>query len=192
MSVVSASCYELLGVPINAPRADVARAWRERRMEASAGAESHSVEEIEAVCARLDDAFRTLVDPARSRRYATYLGQQRQTPVLDAASTALHDPLRTPVARPWDAGPGTLAESIEAVLETGSHELPEEDTINTLDEWGTPDPERSTTNPAGFALPLARPSSLPQTVTGRHRVIARSRPRTTPSGRVKPPWSSDD
>lgn len=190
MSVVSANCYELLGVPVHAPRADVARAWRDRRREALQGSPQRSAEEVEALCARLDEAFRTLVDPRRSALYQAYIAQERQPPALEPGP----DPLRTPLARPWQNPQEQLAEKIDAVLETGSHELPDEDTINTLDEWGTPDGERSTTQPSGRAarpaLPMARPPSAPQAVTGRHRVTARSR-KTVANGTV-PPWKTRD
>ncbi len=167
MSVVSATCYELLGVPVHAPRTEVARAWHDRRREALAGPRERSTEEAEALCARLDDAYRTLVDPQRARLYQLYVEQQRSAPTLatpavpDESDDAGEDPLRAPIARPWEQRePEKLAEVIDAVLRSSSHELPDEDTINTLEE-----------------------------VTGRHRVIARQRPRTSPSARVPPPWS---
>lgn len=189
MSVVSATCYELLGVPVHAPRSEVARAWQDRRRAALTGPQERSAEEVEALCARLDDAFRTLIDPSRAARYRAYLARQRSAPALTP-----DDPLRTPLARPWAQGPD-LDDVIDAVLQTGSHELPDEDTINTLDEWSTPNAELSTTDPAARvrpALPVAGPRSMPATVTGRHRRIARTRPKTAPGARVLPPWRKDD
>ncbi len=199
MSVVSATCYELLGVPVHAPRTEVARAWHDRRREALEGPRERSSEEAEALCARLDDAYRTLVDPQRAHLYKIYLEQRRSAPplrtpaVTDESDEEGEDPLRTPIARPWEQRePEKLAQVIDAVLQSSSHELPDEDTINTLDEWGTEEELSRTVSSAPAmrpAVPVARPPSLPSTVTGRHRVIARNRPRTAPSARVPPPWS---
>jgi hypothetical protein len=196
MSVVSATCYELLGVPVHAPRTEVARAWHDRRREALEGRRERSTEQAEALCARLDDAYRTLVEPQRARRYQLYVEQQRSAPTLQIPGDSdeqAEDPLRTPIERPWEQRePEKLAEVIDAVLQSSSHELPEEDTINTLDEWGTGEELRRTVSaapPMRPAVPVARPPSLPSTVTGRHRVIARHRPRTAPSARIVPPWS---
>ncbi len=198
MSVVSATCYELLGVPVHAPRTEVARAWHDRRRKALESPRGRSSEEAEALCARLDDAYRTLVDPQRARLYQLYVEQQRSAPTLRAPAIPdvgdnAEDPLRTPIDRPWEQQePEKLAEVIDAVLQSSSHELPDEDTINTLDEWGSEEELSRTVSAAPTmrpAVPMARPPSLPSAVTGRHRVISRYRPRTAPSARVSPPWS---
>ena len=198
MSVVSATCYELLGVPVHAPRTEVARAWQDRRREALEGRRQRSNEEVEAFCSKLDEAYRTLVDPERAQRYRLYVERRRAAPPLEAPDSAgVDDPVRTPIARPWESRkPEDLTEVIEAVLESSAHELPDEDTINTLDEWGTADPELSRTTvsgqPARQALPVAPPKGFSATVTGRHRVIARARPTTLPSTRSPAPWAKDE
>jgi len=83
MSVVSASCYELLGVPVQASRADLARAWSEQREQVRKDRSQYSDEEVEALCARIDEAFSILADPDRSARYRAYLAQRdgETTPV---------------------------------------------------------------------------------------------------------------
>jgi curved DNA-binding protein CbpA len=69
---ISASCYELLGVPVDAPRTVLARAWRKRRDDVlglqalQPGADSTELLE------RIDEAFRILADPERARRYRAY------------------------------------------------------------------------------------------------------------------------
>ncbi len=77
MSVVSASCYELLGVPVQASRADLARAWSQERTRVRQDRSEYSEEEIEALCSRIDEAFAILSDPDRSARYRAYLAQRR-------------------------------------------------------------------------------------------------------------------
>ncbi len=194
MSVVSATCYELLGVPVHAPRTEVARAWHDRRREALDAGRQRSVEEVEALCARLDEAYRTLVDPHRAQRYRIYVDQRRQAPALEQPvdGDGDGDPLRAPLGRPWERrGQDDLAEVIDAVLSSDSPELPDEDTINTLDEWSDGAPG-ATRGAIPQAMPAPPPSAFSANVTGRHKVISRTRPTTMPGRRRPAPWVKDD
>ena len=111
MPVVSQSCYELLGVPADAhgPLLDWSRAQRRREAEQRLG--ELGKPEVEALVARIDEAFQILSDPAASRRYRQYRSQ------IDAGRR---------VAHPEDLS--TLSPDEE---EAGQ----EEDTVTTLDEW---------------------------------------------------------
>ncbi|MCO4769513.1 MAG: hypothetical protein KDA24_05735 [Deltaproteobacteria bacterium] len=79
MSVVSATCYELLGVPVHASRSELAEAWKQERTSLQKRPDSYTSEEVEALCARLDEAFAILSDPEQSARYRAYVAQQDGT-----------------------------------------------------------------------------------------------------------------
>ncbi|MCP4868397.1 MAG: hypothetical protein GY898_06740 [Proteobacteria bacterium] len=74
MPVVSPSCYELLGVPMDSPRPTLSRAWSERRAEVG---RSGSLDEadVDALTARIDEAFRILSDGGTASRYRIYQSQ---------------------------------------------------------------------------------------------------------------------
>ncbi len=76
MSVLSQSCYELLGVPLGAEPETVVRAWRERREVLLERLEARPDPELEALVARLDEAFEILSHPQVSRRYRLYQGER--------------------------------------------------------------------------------------------------------------------
>ena len=84
MPVVSPSCYELLGVPADAPGSllEWSRAQRQREIRQRVGELERA--EAEALVARIDEAFRILSDPAVSRRYRLYRSQ------LDAGRRIAH------------------------------------------------------------------------------------------------------
>lgn len=75
VSVVSASCYELLGVPLDVSRTQLERAWNERRQEAFQQLGEIPQEDVDALVARLDEAFAILSDSSRAQIYGSYLEQ---------------------------------------------------------------------------------------------------------------------
>lgn len=77
---------------MHASRSEVARAWSNRRTSAQRNPRGHAPEDTEALCARLDEAFSILSDPEQSKRYRTYVSQQREdAPPLDPEDF-LHPP----------------------------------------------------------------------------------------------------
>ncbi len=68
----SSSFYELLDVEPDADRTTVMAAWMDKRRAAVAMTPMVGSEEVEAVCSRLDEAFRTLTHPLRGKRYERY------------------------------------------------------------------------------------------------------------------------
>lgn len=267
MSVVSATCYELLGVPVDAPRRDLARAWADRRRALLTEPQSYGEEEVEALCARLDEAFTILSDPEMSRRYRAYMAQRKGAPAAIRPDDMLH-----PIVAEWSARstqiPAPAAPAPEAGGEEGlsvpppwlgravpedelpvaalvedaveafagprtgdlpgygedeelddepsadfvpdeatqrvtpveppvAAEVPEEDSVDTFDEWGDPlDPsERARTVP--MAPAFSPPSSyslraLGSLTTG--RPVRSARPlKTMPATSLpKAPWGEDE
>jgi len=98
VSVVSATCYELLGVPVHASRSEVAQAWSERRLDLNKQADRFAPEQTEALCARLDEAFAILSDPQQNKRYRAYVAQSRG----DAPPLSPNDLLH-PIVAEWSA-----------------------------------------------------------------------------------------
>lgn len=74
MPVVSPSCYELLGVPVDSPRPTLSRAWSERRAEARRAGDLDEAD-VDALTARIDEAFRILSDGGTASRYRIYQSQ---------------------------------------------------------------------------------------------------------------------
>jgi hypothetical protein len=110
-AALSESAYEMLGVPRDVPRPQLARAWRARKAEAAAVADRLEGDG-EALMARLDAAFALLLDPARRALYDAYVAQDRAgTPKLRPAAEI--EPLLAvapsgrPGAAPWDVAPRT-------------------------------------------------------------------------------------
>ena len=68
----SSSFYELLEVPVDANRDTVLDAWQDKRRAAVAMTPVLGSDEVEALCARLDEAFQTLSHPLRGKRYRRY------------------------------------------------------------------------------------------------------------------------
>ena len=68
----SSSFYELLDVEPDADRSIVMAAWMDKRRAAVAMTAMLGPLEVEAVCAQLDEAFRTLCHPLQSKRYQRY------------------------------------------------------------------------------------------------------------------------
>jgi len=68
----SSSFYELLDVAPDADRSTVMAAWMDKRRAAVSMTAMMGSDEVEAVCARLDEAFRTLTHPLRGKRYQRY------------------------------------------------------------------------------------------------------------------------
>ena len=68
----SSSFYELLDVGPDADRSTVMAAWMDKRRAAVSMTAMMGSDEVEAVCARLDEAFRTLTHPLRGKRYQRY------------------------------------------------------------------------------------------------------------------------
>jgi len=68
----SSSFYELLEVPVDADRNAVLNAWLDKRREAVAMTPMLGNDEVDALCAQLDEAFRTLSHPLRGKRYHRY------------------------------------------------------------------------------------------------------------------------
>lgn len=266
MSVVSATCYELLGVPVDAPRRDLARAWSDRRRALLSEPQSYGEEEVEALCARLDEAFTILSDPEMSKRYRAYLAQSKGAPAAIRPDDMLHPIVAEWSARstqipapaapapeaggeeglsmppPWlgrtvpddelpvaalvedaveaFAGPRTgdlpgyegevdeLEESTALVPEEATQrvvtveppvaaEVPEEDSVDTFDEWGDPlEPnERARTVP--MAPAFTPPSSyslraLGSLTTGRPARSARPLKTMPATSLPKAPWGEDE
>jgi len=76
----SSSFYELLDVEPDADRKTVMAAWMDKRRAAVAMTSMIGSEEVEAVCSRLDEAFRTLTHPLRGKRYERYHRFSRDEP----------------------------------------------------------------------------------------------------------------
>jgi len=131
--VVSPSCYELLGVPVDAPRDAVSRAWAERREEAHRRLDSLGESELEAIASQLDEAFHILTDPDASRRYRMYRAQLASGRLVAHPTDMVRPPadeVATDPGRPVPTSPAPLADPDE------------EDAVTTLDEW-LPDDEWS-------------------------------------------------
>ncbi len=92
----SSSFYELLDVEPDADRNTVMAAWMDKRRAAVAMTPMIGSEEVEAVCSRLDEAFRTLPHPLRGKRYHRYHRFSRdgaRTPPREASEPAEVDEL---------------------------------------------------------------------------------------------------
>jgi hypothetical protein len=84
----SSSFYELLDVEPDADRSTVMAAWMDKRRAAVAMTSMVGSEEVEAVCSRLDEAFRTLTHPLRGKRYQRYHGFSRAEPRMQPGDHA--------------------------------------------------------------------------------------------------------
>jgi|GEM_PF-4190535 len=149
MPVLSNDCYDLLGVPVDANRRDVAQAWRQRKRELADRLDGRSPGEIEALLSRLDESFRILTDPDRSDRYRRYRSMQQ------AGRSPTH---------PEDLLP--LGDD-DAELEDGNTDLDAtdaglEDSVDTLDEIQPPsfDPDRILTVAAAVVPRQLREEAL--------------------------------
>jgi hypothetical protein len=149
--VVSPSCYELLGVPVDAPRSLLDWARSQRRREADQRLGELDGAEVEALSARIDEAFQILADGHRSRRYRVYRAQ------LDAGRRIVHpEDLSSIGAVERAADPG-----LDAACELGGGPLVEaddEDAVTTLDEWDVGGEYDEALQPANE--PTAFPGSL--------------------------------
>jgi len=190
MPVVSPSCYELLGVPVDAPRADLGRAWSERR-EAVTGSEVLDEADVDALAARIDEAFRILSNGSAASRYRIYqahlksgagLGEPRDFGRLppDQVNT---DPGR-PVPVADFAGPPTLDADDDQIDES----IRDEWHIDPLDEEDEVEASRTEAMAPAFPaalglladLVLAVPAGEPRSATPRHHAHA-----------PLPPWDLD-
>ena len=97
MPVLSATCYELLGVPVEAQSDALESAWKLRRLEAQERLGSLAAEEVEALCARVDEAFRILADPIRAARYRRYCEHVEAPKRPPPADVDAQDPLSADV-----------------------------------------------------------------------------------------------
>ncbi len=126
MPVVSATCYELLGVPVHASRSELTAAWIERRTRITKQPASFSPEQVEALCARLDEAFAILSDPKRNKRYRTYMAQQ-----YDSSSPLHPDDFLHPVVAEWSRKSTQIPAPPSRAPETSKPEL-------AMDDLGLP------------------------------------------------------
>jgi len=110
MPVVSPSCYELLGVPSDAPEPLLDWSRAQRRREAHQRVGELDRVEVDALVARIDEAFRILADPASARRYRLYRAQ------LDGGRRVTHP---------------------EDLSSLGPADEDEDDTLTSGDEWDT-------------------------------------------------------
>ncbi len=145
MPVVSPSCYELLGVPVDAPRRTLSRAWAERRRAAVDRADALDEADVDALTARLDEAFRILADPEAARRYRMYRdhvesGRSFVSP-HDFASLAPDEVVTHPGVRL----PAEIA-ALDADLEDTLHEPVEADAATAA---------AAATDPAAVTTPAA-------------------------------------
>ncbi len=111
MPVVSPSCYELLGVPSDAPEPLLDWSRAQRRREAHQRVGELDRVEVDALVARIDEAFRILADPASARRYRLYRAQ------LDGGRRVTHP---------------------EDLSSLGPADEDEDDTLTSGDEWDMP------------------------------------------------------
>jgi hypothetical protein len=167
MPVVSATCYELLGVPVEAPIDAIEGAWKLRRREAERRLGALPAEEVEALCARVDEAYRILADPIRADRYRRYRAQfERDVPAGEWG----HDPDAVgtdPALAAWSAPPepaGDLDLLADVVRAAELVPLPDG---RDLPPWRTPDApvvraaQRSPLAPAAFPPGERRPAPAP-------------------------------
>jgi hypothetical protein len=131
MPVVSPSCYELLGVPIDAPRSRLSRAWAERRDSTLGRSDSLDEGDIDAITSRIDEAFQILADGGSARRYRMYRAQLKSGRPLQhpedlaelAPDQVSTDPGRAVPAPVADlAGPPTLDQDDEEPIESMTDE----------------------------------------------------------------------
>ena len=73
--MTSNSCYDLLGVRKDAGVDELERAWTERRESALARRGELADDDVDALVARLDEAYEIVSNPSRSSLYGTYLKQ---------------------------------------------------------------------------------------------------------------------
>ncbi len=131
MSVVSATCYELLGVPVEAPARDLESAWKLRRREAERRLGALPAEEVEALCARVDEAFQILADPIRAQRYRRYrahmeAAEDAPSPVPAPDDEWGSDPdavVTDPGLAAWNRGLAAVTDDVEPAAPVGDLEL---------------------------------------------------------------------
>lgn len=84
--VVSPSCYDLLGVPRDAAPGLLDLAFQRRRGEIRERTGDLPQSDVEAMLARIDEAYRILADPPAARRYHLYRAQVETGLVVADAS----------------------------------------------------------------------------------------------------------
>lgn len=182
MPVVSSTCYELLGVPVEAPRDQLELAWTERRREAEGRLGALPAESVEALCAQVDEAFRILADPIRAARYRKYRA------LLDA----LDPPDLDPDLDTTDPGDSTDPDGTE--LDPSAPVTPR------YLEWGD-DPDGISTDPGlpvwrGELSAVTDAVEVPEPVRDldllREVIKAAEHSDPLPDPRDTPPWESPD
>lgn len=161
MPVVSASCYELLGVPVDAPPDQLRSAWSRRRNEAQARLERLEAADLEALCARIDEAFQILADPVRAARYRAFRQELDEadtdfdeTPTLDDI-----EPVAQPEASVTDPGrrapagpePRDSVALLRQVVQMASLSASPTQVQNELPPWRQPDAPVMQDEPADLA-----------------------------------------
>ena len=156
----------------DADRSTVMAAWMDKRRAAVSMTAMMGSDEVEAVCARLDEAFRTLTHPLRGKRYQRYHrfsrraeaqqdeqpAPQQELPAELPSILAVSTPTgERPATEPSDARSGWVQRHLAAVC--GSAELSSASVAavhaeTTLAHLGD---ERAETSQARFAswLPAA-------------------------------------
>jgi hypothetical protein len=153
MPVISNDCYELLGVPVDAPRRDIAEAWQRRKRELAERFDGRSPGEIDALLSRLDESFRILVDPERADRYRRYRALQaagrRATHPEDVLPLGVDDAELEDGNTDLDATDSGLGDDPDLRdgpteddenLEATDHGLAALDSVDTLDDISVLDP----------------------------------------------------
>ncbi len=191
MPVISATCYELLGVPVEAPAEELESAWKLRRLEAEQRLGSLAAEEVEAICARVDEAFRILADPIRAERYRRYRETVERSAVDDPALEAPewgHDPdavLTDPGLRAWPPDLAAVTDDVEEPAVSDDLDLLADVVRAAKNSRPLPDPRELPPWREADA-PVVRSERSPASASSlAPAAIGPDEERTTPSG---PPW----
>jgi hypothetical protein len=188
MAVLSPSCYELLGVPADAPRPTLGRAWSTRRSLLLQRVGNLPVRDVDALVARLDESFQILADPAKARRYRQYQAADR----MPTTPAELYDEL--PEGGEWDVelrpgDPDRVLTLVEAPVWTPHDPEPEPIDVGQP-SWEELEPTRTVAFTDGPALPLGLAPGQPS-----HRASPAEPPTRSgaPHGRVleRAPWQRD-
>ncbi len=176
MPVVSPSCYELLGVPVDAPEDQLRSAWSKRRSEAQRRLDRLAAEDLEALCARIDEAFQILADPVRAARYRAFREEldgaesdSDETPTLEDVPAA-EFPLDEAPTEPGAAAQGDGVELLRHVVQMASMSAVPTQVTDELPPWRQPDAPVMEGQASGLEPELAPAARVPgQPVSERPR-----------------------